>query len=76
MFTFLTCIYDAMLRKNFHYLCGLLTVSYEFMFTILQCESNVDVWLRIMRHYMNFIKLKAEGRREGNRQQGLDRHSF
>jgi len=44
---------------------GFDTVSYELLFTALQCESNVDVWLRIRRHSVDIINLNAEEKKEG-----------
>jgi hypothetical protein len=60
-------------RQKCHFLCGFDTVSYEFLFTTLQCKSNVDVWLRIRRHYVDLIHLNAEERKEGKWEQGLVR---
>ena len=61
------------IQAKYHFLCGFDTVPYEFLFTTLQCESNVDVWLRIRRHYVDLINLNEEEMKEGKWEQGLVR---
>jgi hypothetical protein len=53
-----------MFRQKFHFLCGFDTAPYDFLFTALHCESNVDVWFRIRRRYVDIVKLNAEERKE------------
>jgi len=62
-----------MFRQKFHFLCGFDTVSYDFLFTALQCESNVHVWFRIRRRYVDIVKPNAEERKERKWEQGFVR---
>ena len=71
IFTFFTCIYGKMFRSLSLWLRYYLL--HEFLFATLQCERQVDVWLRIRCHYVDLIKLNAEERKEGNWEQGLVR---